>query len=80
MVEGTDAAIAATQAALAAGQVVAVKGLGGYHLGVRRHLGHGGGDVARPQGARRQALRRDGRRRGTANIMADVSPEPRRPC
>ncbi len=30
--EGTDAAIAATQAALAAGQVVAVKGLGGYHL------------------------------------------------
>ena len=32
VVEGTDAAIAATQAALAAGQVVAVKGLGGYHL------------------------------------------------
>jgi len=32
VVEGTDDAIAATQAALAAGQVVAVKGLGGYHL------------------------------------------------
>jgi hydrogenase maturation protein HypF len=32
VVEGTDAAIAATQAALADGQVVAVKGLGGYHL------------------------------------------------
>jgi len=30
--EGTDAAIAAAQAALMAGQVVAVKGLGGYHL------------------------------------------------
>ena len=29
---GTDSAIAATQAALAAAQVVAVKGLGGYHL------------------------------------------------
>ncbi|MGD0808635.1 MAG: carbamoyltransferase HypF [Acidimicrobiales bacterium] len=29
---GTDPAIAATQAALAAAQVVAVKGLGGYHL------------------------------------------------
>jgi hydrogenase maturation protein HypF len=32
VVEGTDDVIAATQAALAAGQVVAVKGLGGYHL------------------------------------------------
>jgi hydrogenase maturation protein HypF len=31
-INGTDAAIAAAQAALAAGQVVAVKGLGGYHL------------------------------------------------
>src|SRR3954451_18290324 len=29
---GTDAAIAATQRALRAGRVVAVKGLGGYHL------------------------------------------------
>jgi hydrogenase maturation protein HypF len=31
-VEGTDNAIAAAQAALRAGQVLAVKGLGGYHL------------------------------------------------
>jgi hydrogenase maturation protein HypF len=31
-VEGTDSAIAAAQAALRAGQVLAVKGLGGYHL------------------------------------------------
>jgi len=31
-VEGTDRAIAAAQAALRAGQVLAVKGLGGYHL------------------------------------------------
>jgi hydrogenase maturation protein HypF len=31
-VEGTDAALAATQASLAAGDVVAIKGLGGYHL------------------------------------------------
>ena len=30
--EGTDPAIAATQAALAAGSVVASKGIGGYHL------------------------------------------------
>lgn len=30
--EGTDPAIAATQAALAAGSVVAIKGIGGYHL------------------------------------------------
>jgi hydrogenase maturation protein HypF len=30
--EGTDDALAATQAALAAGAVVAIKGLGGYHL------------------------------------------------
>jgi hydrogenase maturation protein HypF len=32
VVEGTDAALAAAQAALARGEVVAVKGLGGYHL------------------------------------------------
>jgi hydrogenase maturation protein HypF len=31
-VEGTDAAIAATQDALDAGRIVAIKGLGGYHL------------------------------------------------
>jgi hydrogenase maturation protein HypF len=31
-VEGTDAAIAATQRALALGAIVAIKGLGGYHL------------------------------------------------
>jgi hydrogenase maturation protein HypF len=31
-VEGTDAALAATQASLARGDVVAIKGLGGYHL------------------------------------------------
>jgi len=32
-VEGPDAALAATQRALAAGEVVAIKGIGGYHLG-----------------------------------------------
>jgi hydrogenase maturation protein HypF len=31
-VEGADAALAATQRALAAGRVVAIKGIGGYHL------------------------------------------------
>ncbi len=34
-VEGTDAALAAAQRALAAGAVVAVKGVGGYHLACR---------------------------------------------
>jgi hydrogenase maturation protein HypF len=32
-VDGSDAALAATQRALAAGTVVAIKGIGGYHLG-----------------------------------------------
>lgn len=32
MIQGSDAALAATQRALAAGSVVAVKGIGGYHL------------------------------------------------
>ncbi|CAJ1506951.1 carbamoyltransferase HypF [[Mycobacterium] burgundiense] len=32
-IDGTDAALAATQRALAAGKVVAIKGIGGYHLG-----------------------------------------------
>ncbi|HET9874268.1 MAG TPA: carbamoyltransferase HypF [Mycobacterium sp.] len=32
-VDGSDAALAATQRALAAGAVVAIKGIGGYHLG-----------------------------------------------
>ena len=32
MVEGSDAALAAAQAALARGKIVAIKGLGGYHL------------------------------------------------
>ena len=32
-IEGTDAALAAAQRALAAGRVVAIKGIGGYHLG-----------------------------------------------
>jgi hydrogenase maturation protein HypF len=31
-IDGTDAALAATQAALASGAIVAIKGLGGYHL------------------------------------------------
>lgn len=34
-IEGTDPALAATQRALAAGSVVAIKGIGGYHLGCR---------------------------------------------
>jgi hydrogenase maturation protein HypF len=34
-VDGTDAALAATQRALAAGAVIAVKGIGGYHLACR---------------------------------------------
>jgi hydrogenase maturation protein HypF len=34
-VNGTDAALAATQRALAAGAVIAIKGIGGYHLACR---------------------------------------------
>lgn len=36
-VEGTDAALAAAQGALAAGTIVAVKGVGGYHLACAAH-------------------------------------------
>ena len=65
VISETDAAIAATQAALAAGQVVAVKGLGGYHLVCDATSCYCGGEVTAPKGSGRQAVCRDGGRRET---------------
>ena len=56
--------IARTAELLAAGQVLAVKGLGGYHLAVDAACGPAAAGPAGPQAPRGQAVRRAGRRPG----------------
>ena len=59
-VSGSDAALAATQRALAAGAVVAIKGIGGYHLACTVNDGTVVGAAAGTKSSRRQALRHAG--------------------
>ena len=65
----------------AAGAVLAVKGIGGYHLAVDATDAARGGRAAPAQGARRQAVRGDGRRprrRPTRLcVLDDAAPRPR---
>ena len=78
---------AAVVDALAGGAVVAVKGIGGYHLAVDATDADGGRRAAPAQGARRQAVRGDGARRrrpprGSCELDAAAVaalPSPRRP-
>ncbi len=60
---GDDTVIAAVQRGLGAGQVIAIKGLGGYHLACNALDGDAVDVLRAAQGTRRQAVRRDGRRR-----------------
>ncbi len=66
--ETGDDAVRRARDLLADGRVVAVKGLGGYHLACDARNEHGGRRAAAAQAARRQAVRGDGprprRRRG----------------
>ena len=65
------------RAALCAGAIVAVKGLGGFHLACGADDERGGGSAARAQAPRGQAVRGDGARpRGGARARAR-STEPR---
>ena len=52
--------------------IVAVKGVGGYHLACDRHQRRGGAAAARPQAGRRPAVRRPRPDLATAREVADV--------
>ena len=72
---GAGDAVEAAARALLDGRIVAVKGLGGYHLACRADDEARVSRAARPQASRGQAVRRDGARpRGGARELVELTP------
>ncbi len=70
IVAGDDASIGRTVELLSAGGIVAVKGLGGYHLACDARNADGGEILARSEVSQGEALRADGPR--TSRLLANL--------